>query len=42
MIDGFIVSDNVHPDGIETLDQGFVHSDHNPVRLRFTLEGDAD
>ena len=41
MIDGFIVSGNVHADGIETLDQGFVSSDHNPDRLRFTLEGDA-
>ena len=41
MIDGFIVSGNVQVDGIETLDQGFVSSDHNPVRLRFALEADA-
>ena len=42
MIDGFIVSGNVYVDGIETLDQGFASSDHNPVRLRFALEADAD
>lgn len=41
MIDGFIVSGNVQVDGIETLDQGFVSSDHNQVRLRFALEADA-
>ena len=31
----------IQVDGIETLDQGFVSSDHNPVRLRFALEADA-
>ena len=40
MIDGFIVSENVRVDGIETMDKDFANSDHNPVRLRFTLEGD--
>ena len=40
MIDGFIVSENVRVDGIETVDKGFANSDHNPVQLRFTLEED--
>ena len=40
MIDGFIVSENVRVDGFETMDKDFANSDHNPVRLRFTLEGD--
>ena len=37
LIDGFILSANVRAEEIETLDEGFVCSDHNPVRLRFTL-----
>lgn len=38
LIDGFIVSANVTPDAVETLDFGFTCSDHNPVRMTFTLE----
>lgn len=38
LIDGFIVSANVTPDAVETMDFGFVYSDHNPVRMTFTLE----
>ena len=38
LIDGFIVSANVTPDAVETLDFGFTCSDHNPVRMAFTLE----
>ena len=38
LIDGFIVSANVKADAVETLDYRFVWSDHNPVRLTFTLE----
>ena len=38
LIDGFIVSANVTPDAVETLDFNFVCSDHNPVRMTFTLE----
>ena len=38
LIDGFIVSANVRADSVETLDYGFVSTDHNPVRLSFTLE----
>ena len=37
LIDGFIVSPNVRVDKIETLEKNFVYSDHNPVRLQFTL-----
>ena len=38
MIDGFIVSDNVQVNMVETLDQQFRCSDHNPVRMTFTLK----
>lgn len=38
LIDGFIVSANVTTDAVETLDFGFTCSDHNPVRMTFTLE----
>ncbi|MBR2824627.1 MAG: endonuclease [Clostridia bacterium] len=37
VIDGFIVSDNVRVDSCETQDLRFVCSDHNPVKLTFTL-----
>jgi len=37
VIDGFIVSPNVILDSVETLNQGFVNSDHNPVQIRVTL-----
>ena len=38
MIDGFIVSDNIKVESVETLDEGFVCSDHNPVSMTFLLE----
>ena len=38
LIDGMIVSANVQPETVETLDYGFICTDHNPVRLRFTLQ----
>ncbi len=38
LIDGFLVSPNVRPEVVTTLDEGFVYSDHNPVRLQVTLE----
>lgn len=37
IIDGFIVSPNLTVDSVETLDEGFVYSDHNPVLLRLTM-----
>ena len=38
LIDGFIVSANVQADSVETLDYGFRCSDHNPVRMVFSLK----
>lgn len=37
VLDGFIVSDNVAA-AAHNIDAGFEYSDHNPVRLTFTLE----
>lgn len=37
VIDGFIVSPNVQVDSVETVDDGFEFSDHNPVMLHVTL-----
>ena len=38
LIDGFIVSANVHTESVETLDYNFTCSDHNPVRMNFILQ----
>ena len=38
VIDGFILSPNVTLESVETLDEGFTASDHNPVLLRVTLK----
>lgn len=38
LIDGFIVSDNIKVESVETLDEGFICSDHNPVAMTFSLE----
>ena len=38
IIDGFLVSPNIHIDNIKTLDLNFENSDHNPVVATFTLE----
>ena len=40
LIDGFLVSDNISVQSLETLDLGFVYTDHNPVLLRCTLKKD--
>ncbi len=40
MIDGFIVSDNISIDTLETIDLGFENSDHNPVVMDITLLAD--
>lgn len=37
VIDGFIVSPNIQVEAVETVDLAFEHSDHNPVRLVFSL-----
>ena len=36
-VDGFLVSDNVTVLGCEVIDEGFAHSDHNPVQMTFQL-----
>ena len=38
VIDGFILSRNIHVEHVETLDLGFENSDHNPVSLSVTLQ----
>lgn len=38
VIDGFILSPNVELIGVETIDAGFVNSDHNPVYLEAALK----
>ena len=37
VIDGFLVSPNLRVDAVETLDEAFTYSDHNPVLLTLTL-----
>ena len=37
VIDGFIVSGNIQIESAETLDLGFVNTDHNPVMMEVTL-----
>jgi len=37
MIDGFIVSDNLKVNSLETIDLGFENTDHNPVVVSLTL-----
>lgn len=37
MVDGFLISDNVKLNSIETIDNGFLYSDHNPVMMKFQL-----
>lgn len=38
MIDGFIVSNNIKVNSIETKDLGFISSDHNPVVMEMILK----
>ncbi|QWQ38510.1 endonuclease [Gemella sp. zg-570] len=40
-IDGFIVSNNVKVKSVQTIDEDFQNSDHNPVVLKFELENQA-
>ncbi len=37
LIDGFIVSDNIRVESVETVDYDFVCTDHNPVVMKITL-----
>ena len=41
MIDGFIVSDKIAVNSIETVQTDFVFSDHNPVRMNISLLSDV-
>lgn len=41
VIDGFILSPNVKLVSVNTLDEGFVYSDHNPVNLKVILSSEA-
>ena len=38
IIDGFIVSNNITVNEVKNLDTGFAYSDHNPVKMSFTLQ----
>ena len=38
-VDGFMVSKNVTVESTEVIDTGFQWSDHNPVKMVFTLQG---
>lgn len=38
MLDGFIVSDNIEVIEAKTLDEGFLYTDHNPVRMIIRLK----
>ena len=37
VLDGFIVSDNISVTNVTTIDNDFLYSDHNPVRLEFSF-----
>ena len=37
MLDGFITSNNIAVNSVETLDLGFKNTDHNPVKIEITL-----
>lgn len=38
ILDGYLLSDNLKVKALETVDLGFVNSDHNPVRLQVVVE----
>ena len=40
MIDGFIVSKNLEIKEVETLDQGFKYTDHNPVKITVKIKNE--
>ncbi|MDO4521667.1 MAG: endonuclease [Eubacteriales bacterium] len=37
VIDGYLVSPNIKVEQVETLDEGFAYTDHNPVKLQVRL-----
>lgn len=40
ILDGFLVSDNVTVTYLENVNEGFEYTDHNPVQMRFSLNGE--
>lgn len=40
LIDGFIVSDNLQVNSVKVIDEQFMYSDHNPVRLDVRIKKD--
>lgn len=38
IVDGFLVTKNVEAVSVENIDTGFIYSDHNPVKLIFSLK----
>lgn len=38
IIDGFLLTDNIKLNHVETIDLNFLHSDHNPVMMQVTLQ----
>lgn len=38
IVDGFLVTKNVEAVSVENIDTGFIYSDHNPVKLVFSLK----
>ena len=38
ILDGFLLTDNIKLNHVETIDLNFQHSDHNPVAIQFTLQ----
>lgn len=37
VVDGFLVSDNITINAVQNIDTQFMYSDHNPVKMQFTL-----
>jgi endonuclease/exonuclease/phosphatase family metal-dependent hydrolase len=38
LIDFYLLSPNIRPEEVKTIDLGFEHSDHQPVKIRITLQ----
>jgi len=38
VIDGFLISPNIKVNNVQTIDLNFQYSDHQPLRLEFTLQ----
>ena len=38
LIDGFIISKNLAVENVETMDEGFKYTDHNPVKITVSFK----